>query len=670
MTADKGYVGSALTELLLRSGCEVIGCDAEWFGNGRGAGFEDLSVDDLFGVSTVFHLAAFPDRGTCDAFPADARALNVDAAIDFALRCRDAGVRRFVYASSAAVYGLTDGPDEADDTRPRDLFGETKLEAESAIVGLRDDGFTPIALRFGSGFGMSPSTRFDLVVNKLTFKGITEGRIALGSDGAAARPFVCVDDMARAARFVDEIATAGQFDDNVAPILNVVHPEGNRSVAEVAQMIGDRLGLPVELGDIVDDASYSMDPSRLLSLGFDYRWSLERGIDRLANSLAYHRPRADMGPDRNRRISEQVSSSPTPLVTPGTLDHRARTTYTEHVASVARTNRYRVEDGWTAQATQLVADELGVRDQQDLVLLRSGTDALVRGLQLCGVGPGSSVLVPDQAFHAVAASVLQLGANPVFVDIAADDFNIDADEVYLRLSRPDGGLAFDAVIAVDNYGTPCDWRRLADICRDACVPLIVDACESLGASRDDLKVAEMADVVAVSFSFTKPVHAAGMGGALVASSEIVKQLRSDPRYLVRQTLLPEINSAYLVEAWSDLETNIARLRAIYDGYREALVPLGFQPQTEHGISTRIHAPFLLPADSPWTRDEFLAALSGSNIAAAAQFPSQAMLLGIGEPRPRSAAVTANVVSLPSGAGLEPATAHQVAADVARIYLSR
>ncbi|MFV0257296.1 MAG: aminotransferase class I/II-fold pyridoxal phosphate-dependent enzyme [Acidimicrobiales bacterium] len=660
MTADRGYVGSALAELLLRHGYEVVGCDRGWFGRGSGGRFEDLTPADLTGFSVVFHLAAFPDRASCAAFPAEAADLNVSATVELARRCRAAGVGRFVHASSAAVYGRTVGPvDEAALPAPRDLFGETKRAAEAGVLALRSATFTPVALRFGSGFGLSPATRFDLLVNKLVHTGLVEGRLALGSDGEAARPFVGVDDMARAALFV------ATLDGDVPPVVNVVHPDGNRRVADVARLIGDRLGLPVELGTAGDDASYTMDPSLLISRGFEYRWALEPGIDRLARSIAYRPVRVLLGPERNRLIAGHTAGPSAPLVTPIGLDDGARAGYREAIDRLIRTGTYRVDGGWTGRAERLLATEVGAGDDQEVVMLRSGTDALVRGLQLCNVGPGSTVIVPDHAFHAVASSVLLLGARPLLVDIRPDDFTIDPDQVGRRLDE--GGV--DAVVGVDNYGSPCDWDGLAARCRAAGVPLVVDACESLGADIGGRKVAEVVDLVALSFSFTKPVHAAGMGGALIARREQVARLRADPRFLTRQTRLPEVNGAYLVEAWPQLEPNIARLRRIYDTYRRRLEPLGFEPQREHGRGTRIHAPFLVPADSPWSRDEFVAELVGRGIGAAAQFPSQAVLLELGEPQPVSARVHRSVVSLPSGAGLDPAVVEPLARAVARAYRS-
>ena len=231
-----------------------------------------------------------------------------------------------------------------------------------------------------------------------------------------------------------------------------------------------------------------------------------------------------------------------------------------------------------------------------------------------------------------------------------------------------GGVT--AVVAVDNYGTPADWTSLGEACRTARVPLILDACESLGARRSEGPAVADADLIAVSFSFTKPVHAAGMGGALIGPAALINAAASDPRHLVRQTMLPEVNAAYLVRAWPRLADNIARLRENYSCYQEVLEPLGFRPQVEYGTSTRLHAPFLIPVDAPWRRDEFLEALNTAGVGAAAQFPSQSNLLGMGSTCPTAADIAARVVSLPSGAGLGAGDAPRVANLVASVFRSR
>jgi dTDP-4-amino-4,6-dideoxygalactose transaminase len=171
----------------------------------------------------------------------------------------------------------------------------------------------------------------------------------------------------------------------------------------------------------------------------------------------------------------------------------------------------------------------------------------------------------------------------------------------------------------------------------------------------------------VSFSFTKPVHAAGAGGALATSAKTATRILEADHLLSRQVQLPELNAAFLARTWAQLAANVERLRGQYERYRAVLEPLGFVPQPDRGRSTRLHAPFLLPAGStPTDRERLVALLDAVGIEARPMFPSQSRLLGLGAPPPVSADVDARVLCFPTGSGLlVPDVAERVAAVVAR-----
>lgn len=663
VTGHRGFVGSLLVEHLLADGVDVVGVDAHWFRSGRGRAWQDVEAEELGSCDAVVHLGGIADDRAADADPDGARTIITDDTVDLARRCRAAGVTRFVFASSSAVYGRTADPvDEAHPTDPQSLYAAAKLDAETQVLALADGRFAPVALRFGSGFGWSPANRFDLVVNKMTLLGLRDGRIGSQSTGTSHRPFVHVADMAAAARHVLSIAVDG----DAGACFNVVHPEGNRTIGEVLGIVAAETGAILDPpGTAVDPRDYRIDPAALLATGFTYAWPLERGVRSLAAHLR-HRPVHDPLPwDRRATVERpaETGSASWPLVTPSALGEAEQRAYLADVAELTRSSRYRLVGGHTDRAAELVAEAFELPTSHRALLLRSGTDSLTLALQRCGVGAGDRVVVPDQAFHAVAATVLRLGAVPVLADIDPTDFNLSAAAVEKVLEA--GGIT--AVVAVDNYGTPADWPALGDVCRSAGVPLVLDACESLGARRPDGPAITHVDLVAVSFSFTKPVHAAGMGGALLGPVDALDEVAADPRYLVRQTMLPELNAAYLVRAWPHLEDNIVRLRAVYDRYRAELEPRGLVAQAEHGRGTRLHAPFLVPADGPWTRDALLDALAAAGVGAAAQFPSQAHLLDLTPTSPVAADVAARVVSLPSGAGLDLGDAERIARTVGAVY---
>ena len=337
-----------------------------------------------------------------------------------------------------------------------------------------------------------------------------------------------------------------------------------------------------------------------------------------------------------------------PLVTPagwGAGDAEVAPLVAELVG-ILTAGRYRVGDGFAAEAARLLAQELNLPSDWRVVTFRSGTDALARALAGYGIRAGHRVGVPDLAYHAVCGVVLMAGATPVALDVRGDDWNLDPRAVGETVE------SLDAVIAVDNYGTPCDRVTLGELCRQAGVPLILDACESLGSAHPDGGPASSVDAVAVSFSFTKPVHAAGAGGALAVPAGVAERILASEEILARQVQLPELNAAALVHSWPKLTTNVLRLRQQYRAYRELLEPMGLQAQVEHVRGTRLHAPFLLPNSvSAESRGALVDGLARAGIEARPMFPSQSRLLGLGEPPPVSAQVDRRVLCLPTGAGL-------------------
>jgi dTDP-4-amino-4,6-dideoxygalactose transaminase len=353
-----------------------------------------------------------------------------------------------------------------------------------------------------------------------------------------------------------------------------------------------------------------------------------------------------------------------PLVTPARADGASEAVMSD-VAAVLATGRYRVGDGHAATVASLLADEYQLPPGWDVLTFRSGTDALARALAGLGVGAGSRVGVPDLAYHAVAGVVLMAGGTPVPLDVDPADWNLSVDALSAAL---EGDAGIDAVIAVDNYGTPCDRAALGDLCHRWEVPLVLDACESLGA-RDPSGVpaSHHADAIAVSFSFTKPVHAAGAGGALATGEKVATRILEADHLLTRQVQLPELNAAFLARTWAQLDANVDRLRGQYDRYRAVLEPLGFVAQPDRGRSTRLHAPFLLPAGAtPADRDRLVAMLDEAGIEARPMFPSQSRLLGLGAPPPVAAEVDARVLCFPTGSGLAvPDVAERVGAVAAR-----
>ncbi|MCB2227284.1 MAG: DegT/DnrJ/EryC1/StrS family aminotransferase [Desulfarculaceae bacterium] len=156
----------------------------------------------------------------------------------------------------------------------------------------------------------------------------------------------------------------------------------------------------------------------------------------------------------------------------------------------------------------------------------SGTDALLLALMALGIGRGDAVLVPAFTFFASAEAVSLVGATPVFVDIASEDFNLDPVKleravVALRKGDPRlhplpeagvGPLKPKAVVAVDLYGLPADYAAIGEIAEAEGLAVIEDAAQSMGASRGGKAAGSFGAIGCTSFYPAKPLGAYGEGG--------------------------------------------------------------------------------------------------------------------------------------------------------------
>jgi dTDP-4-amino-4,6-dideoxygalactose transaminase len=218
------------------------------------------------------------------------------------------------------------------------------------------------------------------------------------------------------------------------------------------------------------------------------------------------------------------------------------------------------------------------------VALSSGTDALLLALLAHGIGPGDAVLVPSFTFTATAEVVLLAGAVPVFVDVDARTFNVDLGDLERRLerSRRGGGARPRALLAVDLFGLPADYRALSSFCAAEGLLLIDDAAQSFGASLHGVRVGALAPVTTTSFFPAKPLGGYGDGGALLCDDEelatVVRSLREhgqgEERYdIVRVGIngrLDSLQAAVLIVKLRVFAEELERREALARRYDERL----------------------------------------------------------------------------------------------------
>ena len=167
---------------------------------------------------------------------------------------------------------------------------------------------------------------------------------------------------------------------------------------------------------------------------------------------------------------------------------------------------------------QAFADYVGVKH---CIACASGTDALLLALKAWDVKAGDAVFVPSFTFFASAEVVALQGATPVFVDVDQDTFNMDVRDLLLKIERTvkHGQLKPKAIIAVDLFGLPADFKPIRQIAQRYGMFLLEDAAQGFGGRIGDQQAGSFGDIAATSFFPAKPVGCYGDGGAVFTNND-------------------------------------------------------------------------------------------------------------------------------------------------------
>lgn len=151
----------------------------------------------------------------------------------------------------------------------------------------------------------------------------------------------------------------------------------------------------------------------------------------------------------------------------------------------------------------------------------SGTDALLLALKAWDVKEGDAVFVPSFTFFASAEVVAIQGATPVFVDVDQDTFNMDVRDLIFKIDQTikAGRLKPKAVIAVDLFGLPADFKLISEVAKRYGLYLLEDAAQGFGGRIGDRKACTFGDIAATSFFPAKPVGCYGDGGAVFTDND-------------------------------------------------------------------------------------------------------------------------------------------------------
>lgn len=212
VTGGAGYIGAVLVPRLLRSGHRVRVLDLYAFGRHSLAAVRshpaleeiegdirdiDLTARALAGIDAVIHLACISNDPSCDLDPELTRDINYRAFEPLVRKSREYGVKRFIFASSSSVYGISDAPRVTEEhaLRPVSLYNLYKGMCEAILFRHQAPGFDTVAVRPATVCGTSPRQRLDLTVNTLAAQALECGEMTVFG-GSQQRPHLHIDDMA------------------------------------------------------------------------------------------------------------------------------------------------------------------------------------------------------------------------------------------------------------------------------------------------------------------------------------------------------------------------------------------------------------------------------------------------------------------------------------------
>ena len=302
VTGNLGYIGTALTKMLIQLKYNVVGFDSDLYRycsanddlknlrqieNFRQVkkDIRDISLKDLEGIDSIIHLAALSNDPLGELNSDLTHEINYTATIQLAKMAKLAGVHRLVFASTQSIYGISDKNRplaENDQIRPITCYAKSKWKAEIELKDLSANDFVTTSLRPATVFGPSPRIRCDVLLNNLVGYAFTTGKIEIKSDGRPWRPIIHVNDVCRA--FLACIIAPKSLINGES--FNVGVPNGNYTVAQLAEIV-NRLVPNTEIiftHTHIDSRTYQVNFDKISNMLSDYYqpgMDVMRGVNEL-----------------------------------------------------------------------------------------------------------------------------------------------------------------------------------------------------------------------------------------------------------------------------------------------------------------------------------------------------------------------------------------------------
>ena len=298
ITGHEGYIGSVMAPAFLDAGHDVIGLDTGYFADctlvpvadvpSVHKDIRDLEATDLRGFDAVVHLAALSNDPIGNLNDRWTEEINYQGSVRLAELAKAAGVERFLFSSSCIMYGMSEAAvvDETAPLDPKTEYARSKVRGEEAVSALADDSFSPVFLRNGTVYGVSPRMRFDTVFNDLLGRAVATRKVVVYGDGAPWRPVVHVKDLVRAFRAALEAPREKVHDE----AFNTGADHLNHQVGELARIAVDAVpGCELEvLGEPgADRRTYKADFSKWARTFPDceFEWTPREGAQELREAF-------------------------------------------------------------------------------------------------------------------------------------------------------------------------------------------------------------------------------------------------------------------------------------------------------------------------------------------------------------------------------------------------
>ena len=298
VTGGAGYIGRVLVPKLLERGYDVTVLDRLFLNyDDVEKEYSDLGVklikndtrffdpNALKGIDAVVDLAALSNDPVGDLDQLRTWDINYIGRVRVARLAKKIGIEKYVLTSSCSVYGFLENiADENTPTNPLTTYAEANVAVERDNLLLKDEKFTPTALRLSTAFGYSKKMRLDIAINAMTYYAFHTGKVRLMRDGNQFRPFVHVNDISEA------IIRTMESDKELVSgkTYNIGADELNVKLRDLAEIVKKNVGIKSEIewyGD-PDVRSYKVSFAKSLKeLDFKAKTSIEDGVREILEKL-------------------------------------------------------------------------------------------------------------------------------------------------------------------------------------------------------------------------------------------------------------------------------------------------------------------------------------------------------------------------------------------------